>query len=108
MARVLGIDPRQMQPAKRKAPPAVDLRKPLSQQTADQVVQSLSGRGPARPDPSRPTSVQAPERFALVAVYSPGRPQPPSAKEVKLFLSSRKESRPGTVQLFLVLHETSG
>jgi hypothetical protein len=57
-------------------------------------------------DPTRPGSVQVKgktiERSALVLAYNPVRPSPGSA-EVKRYLDTRKPTRPGTVQVLLVL-----
>jgi hypothetical protein len=108
LAKVLGIDPGQPPAARAKAPRGVDLRKPLSEQTADQVVRSLSGPRPPRPEAGKPAGAPPAERSALVVAYRPVRPQPTSSKEVKQFLSGRKEHRPDTVQLLLVLHENGG
>jgi hypothetical protein len=77
--------------AKPKGPLGVDIRKPLAEQTAKQVVQGLKG----------------PERLAIVLPYNPVRPRPAS-KEVKQFLDGRKELRPGTLQMLLVLRGTGG
>jgi hypothetical protein len=102
LSRLLGVDPTKLQPAKPKAPLGVDIRKPLAEKTAEQVVQSLQGNGPARPEPGK-AAPRGPERLALVLAYNPVRPRPAQSKEVKAFLDSRQESRPGTLQMLVVL-----
>jgi anti-sigma factor RsiW len=102
LSRLLGVDPTKLQPAKSKAPLGVDIRKPLAERTAEQVVQSLQGNGPARPEPGKP-ALRGPERLALVLAYNPVRPRPAQSKEVKAFLDSRQELRPGTLQMLVVL-----
>jgi hypothetical protein len=96
LSKLFGVDPTKLQPPRPKTPLGVDLRKPLADQTADQVVKSLKGQG-------TPT-----ERLAIVLPYNPVRPRPASSKEVKLFLDSRKELRAGTVQTILVLRSKHG
>lgn len=95
LAKLLGVDPTRWHAERPKSPLGVDVRKPLADQTADQVVQSLKGQG-------------APgDRPALVLAYNPVRPRP-SSKEVKLFLDERKEPRSGSVQVLFVLRGRDG
>lgn len=89
LSKLLGIDPARLQPTKPKAPLGVDVRKPLSEQTVDQLAKALKNK-------------QA-ERLAIVLPYNPVRPRPAASKEVKQFLDNRQEPRPGTVQMLLVL-----
>jgi hypothetical protein len=85
-------------------PLGVDIRKPLSEKTSDDIAKSLAGQGGVpRPEPGK-TAAKPPERLALVLPYNPVRPRPDSA-EVKRFLASRKPPRPGTVHVLLVLRE---
>jgi hypothetical protein len=97
----LGIDIKLLQ-----APPKMDPRRPISDKTADEVIRVLEGQGPQRPVPGKPAA-KAPERLALVLASNPVRPRSAS-KEIKLFVEGRKERRPGTVQLVLVLHAPKG
>ena len=107
LSELLGVNPTQFQPTRPAAPLGVDPRKPLSENTADQVTAILAGQGGApRPDPSKP-AVKPPEHQALVMAYNPVRPRPGSA-EVKRFLDSRKQPRAGAVQVLLVLRGTNG
>jgi hypothetical protein len=101
LSSLLGVDAKVLQSSK----PGIDPRKPVSDGTADNVIRVLEGQGPPRPDPSRPPVVKAPERLALVLASHVARPRSPS-KEVKQFLDSRKERRPGTVQIVLVLRQS--
>jgi hypothetical protein len=103
LSSLLGVDAKVLQPSK----PGIDPRKPVSDGTADNVIRVLEGQGPPRPDPSKPPVSKAPERLALVLPSNVARPRSPS-KEVKQFLDSRKERRPGTVQMLLVLRQSKG
>jgi hypothetical protein len=106
LSKLLGVDLKQLQlqSSRGKAPLGVDIRKPVSAGTADQVAAALAGQGTSRPDPARP-SAKGPERTALVLAYNPAPPRSGPSREVKQFLDGRKERRPGTVQLVLVLRE---
>jgi hypothetical protein len=105
LADLMGLDPTRTSP-KPAGPLGTDLHKPLSEQTAEQVAQALAGQGGARPQPGKPAA-KAPEHVALVLAYNPVRPRPGSP-EVKRFLDGRKPTRPGTIQVLLVLRGTSG
>jgi hypothetical protein len=98
LSKLLGVDPARLHSTGARGPLGVDPSKPVSDQTADTVVEVLKGKQPA---------VKPAEHQALVLAYNPVRPNPNSA-EVKHFLESRKPPRSGTVQLLLVLRETRG
>jgi hypothetical protein len=100
LSSLLGVDAKLLQSSKK-----IDPRKPVSEGTADDVIRVLEGQGPARPEPGKPPSAKAPERLALVLASNVARPRLPS-KEVKQFIDSRKERRPGTVQMVLVLRQS--
>jgi hypothetical protein len=102
LATLLGVDPLQPLPAKPKAPLGVDIRQPISNGTVAQVSQSLAGEGTPRPEAGKPVGKPA-EHLGVLVSYAPVRTKPASSKEIKQFLDSRKERRPGTVQLLLVL-----
>jgi negative regulator of sigma E activity len=102
LCRLLGVDPKAL-PAKAEAPLGVDIRKPLSESTAEQVADSLAGKGTPRPKPGEPVQVKKPERLALVLSYNPLRVRPDRSKEIKSFLDSRKDRRAGTLQILMVL-----
>jgi hypothetical protein len=105
LSKLLGVEPRQMQTPHPGAPLGLDPKKPLSEVTAEQVAQALSGQGSSsRPEAGKPAA-KAPEHLALVLPYNPVGPRPGSP-EVKRFLDSRKPPRSGTVQVLLVLRET--
>jgi hypothetical protein len=101
---LMGIDPTRSA-LKPTGPLGTDLHKPLSEQTAEQVALALAGQGGARPQPGKPAP-KAPAHAALVLVYAPA-PRPASP-EVKRFLDGRKPTRPGTLQVLLVLRGTGG
>jgi hypothetical protein len=105
LADLMGLDPTRTSP-KPAGPLGTDLHKPLSEQTAEQVAQALAGQGGARPQPGKPAA-KAPEHLALVLAYNPVRPRPGSP-EVKRFLDGRKPTRPGTVQVLLILRGPNG
>ncbi len=102
LCRLLGVDPKAL-PAQAKAPLGVDIRKPLSESTAEQLADSLAGKGTSRPKPGEAVDVKKPQRQALVLSYNPLRVRPSSSKEIKSFLDSRQDRRAGTLQILLVL-----
>ena len=106
LCTLLGIDPRATptKAAKQKGPLGVDITKPLSKKTEEQVADALAGKGTARPQPGKAAAAKAPDHLALVLSYNPVRISPAGSKEIKQFLASRPDSqRPGTVQILLVL-----
>jgi hypothetical protein len=105
LCSLLGVDPKAL-PAKggqQKGPLGVDLTKPLSKKTEEQVADALAGKGPPRPQPGKEPAAKTPDRLALVLSYNPVRAAPSSSKEIKQFLTSRPGQRPGAVQVLLVL-----
>ena len=93
LSDLLGIDPSKVEAPKATGPLGTDLRKPLSEQTADQVAKSLEGNKSAAP---------AAAQQALALAYNPVLP-PKNSPEVKRFLDSRKPPLPGTVRAIIVL-----
>ena len=67
--------------------------------TEKQLVKALKGQGGA----GQPV-VQPAERLALAVTYDLSRPRADS-REVNFFLASRKEQRPGTIQLLMIVQE---
>lgn len=100
LSGLLGVELAQLQPQRPKTPLSVDLRKPLSEGTADQVTQQLAGQG------GKAGEMVKADRLALVLSQSPVRTTPSTSKEVKQFLGSRKDRRVGALQLYFVIHET--
>lgn len=94
LVALLGVDPTQPV-AKPKGPLGVDVRKPLSESTAAQVAQSPPGQG-GRPD-----------ALALVLPYGVVR-SPAASKEVKQFLTGRRERSAGTIAVYLILRPSNG
>jgi hypothetical protein len=80
----------ELRPVERPTGPlGVDLTKPLSEQTPDEIAGTLGGSNKnARP--------------ALAVAYNVTPPRTPTA-EVKRWLDGRKPARKGTVQVYLVL-----
>jgi hypothetical protein len=105
LSKLLGTDLSSPALPKHKTPLGVDVRQPLSAGTADQVVETLK-QGTARPEPGE-TALTAPERSALILLYNTNRPRrssQPVSPQVRTFLDHRKEARPGTIQMLLVLN----
>jgi hypothetical protein len=103
LCRLLGVKGSRL-PDPPAGPLGVDLHKPVSDKTSDQIANALTGKsGMPRPEAGK-TTAKPPERLALVLPYNPVRPRPDSA-EIKRFLTSRKPLRPGTVQVLLVLRD---
>jgi hypothetical protein len=98
LSKLLGVDPARLHSTGARGPLGVDPSKPVSEGTADKVVDALKGSKPG----TKPM-----EHQALVLAYNPVRPHPGSA-EVQKFLDGRKPPRTGTVQVLLVLRETRG
>ena len=101
LGRLLGIDPKELDAPVPKAPPGVDITKPIAKLTEEQVLAFLKGQGAARAESAKPAGKTF-ERRALVVTYAPERIRPTPA-EVKRFLETRKERRPDAVQILLVL-----
>ena len=103
LCKLLGLKVKKL-PDPPAGPLGVDIRKPISEKTGEEITKSLAGQGKApRPEPGKPVA-KPPEHLALVMPYNPVRPRPDS-QEVKRFLAGRRPPRPGTVQVLLVLRE---
>jgi hypothetical protein len=98
LTQMLGADPKQV-PGKQSRSSGVDLRRPLAEQTAEQVTAALSAG--TRTTLARPTA-KAPARTGLAVAHSPVPSRPMSA-EIKRYLENRKAARKGTLQILLVL-----
>jgi hypothetical protein len=106
LSKLLGIDAAQLDDIKAKGPLGVDIHKPLSASTADEVAQALKGQGTQRPEPGKAIA-KAPDRLAVLVSAQNGGHGRPSA-EVKRFLASRKERASGTLQVLLLLRGKRG
>lgn len=90
LADLLGIDSTSLDLAQTSGLLGVDLKKPIQDQTANQVIQSMVDKG-TRKD------------CALLALpFSPVRPSR-SSVEIKQFLESRHRLKPNHLQLMIVL-----
>jgi hypothetical protein len=102
LAGLMGADPMQATPATSSATAPIDPRQPLTDLTARQVGEALSGQGGVpRPDAARPADKPATLR-GVVLPYNAGRPAG-AAVEIKRYLETRKAARPGTLRVLLVL-----
>jgi anti-sigma factor RsiW len=99
LCKLLGVKGKRLPEPPAAGPLGVDVRRPLAEQTGDQVAKALTG-GALRSEPGKTA-----ERLALLMPYNPVRPRPDSV-EIKRFLDGRKPPRPGAVQILLVLRET--
>ncbi len=97
LSDLLGIDPPKVEPPKVPGPLGVDLRKPLEEQTAEQIAKALDG------DKSKSKSAEVHQ--ALVLSYNPVLPLK-NSPEVKKFLDARKAAKPDTVRAIIVLRGT--
>jgi hypothetical protein len=105
LSKLLGVGSDRLDTS--QGPKGVDIHKPLSAKTTEEVVQTLKGQGGSPlPEPGKALP-SGPERLAVLVAYNPARPRPAS-REVKLFLDSRKERAPGTIQMLLVVRGTKG
>jgi hypothetical protein len=103
LSALLGVDPTLLQPPAAKGPLDVDVRKPISDATADELARRLAGQGGARPDGKAAT-----DRHAVALACNPVRRSPASSTQVKQFLAGRKARRPGAVQVLLILRGANG
>jgi hypothetical protein len=87
LQRSLGVDPTAARPSD---PAPFDPRKPLPEQTAEEVARALAEKA----------NKNAPAQ-ALVLPYPAKRST--SARDIQRFLDNRKPARPGTLQVLLVL-----
>jgi len=95
---LLGVDPVLTRPAAPAAKVDVDIHRPLSDDTSEQVKAALEGRGVPRPGAS----------LAVTAYLTPLSGPRSRSAELKRFLDGRKPEQPGTVQLFIVLRNVGG
>jgi hypothetical protein len=100
LSDLLGVDPISV-PPRPAGPLGMDPHKPLTELTAGQVADALSGT-PAKGTSSGSGPARPPARQALALAYNPDRPRAGSP-EVRRFLDARKPARAGTLQILLVL-----
>jgi hypothetical protein len=99
LSKLLGVLPVTLEPAKKKPndPPTDLLNKKL-------IAGNAKGQGS---QPNAPKAgAQPDDRIAMVlAVTADATVSPADLSEVKTFVSLRREQRPGTVQVVLIVHE---
>jgi hypothetical protein len=92
LAALLGIDLKLLN-LKSKPAERLDPQKPLSDSTADKLAKALEKQPGTKPS----------DGMMLALSYNPVRPKPELSKEVREFLAARKDRRPGTIAVMLVI-----
>jgi ribosomal protein L1 len=95
LGKLLGIP--NVTPKVPKGKPAVDIRKPLPEGTANEVAATLTKMG------NKSTSPAKSEKVAMVVAYSPMNANPSASREIKQFLDRRGDRGPNAKPLMLVL-----
>jgi hypothetical protein len=95
VAKLLGVEVKVLQASRSD----LDLSKPLSKTTAEQVEKVLKE--------GRPASIKPGERLAVVVPYNPVRPRSPSP-QIRQFLDGRGVRQADSLQLVLVLRGNNG
>lgn len=95
-----GMDLTQAAAPGMRGPLGTDLKKPLSEQTAEDVARALEGK--RAKEEASPDEGKEPAHLALAMVYNLARISPPTA-EVQRFLDRQKQARPGAVRILLIL-----
>jgi hypothetical protein len=98
LTRLLGFDPLRPDPRRSRR---LDPRKPLAEETTDQVLESLRGQGNSRPETGR-AGGRLPVRLAIVVACTTGS-SPANSKEIGLFRDHRQELQNGRLQVLLFL-----
>jgi hypothetical protein len=102
LSDLLGVDPISV-PPRPAGPLGMDPHKPLTELTAGQVADALSGT-PAKGATSGSGAARPPSRQALALAYNPVPVRPRAGSpEVRRFLDARKPARAGTLQILLIL-----
>lgn len=104
---LLGVDPSQL-PSLNSAPLGVDIRQPLEDSTATDLARAIQGQGKPRPQPGQPAPRPNITRTAIILPLHPEATPADPSKEIRRFLDSRKERRPATVPLLLILRGANG
>jgi hypothetical protein len=100
LTTLIGVDPT-LPIGRSRAPLGVDIRKPLSEDTAAGLGQSLAGAAAARSEAGKPAAAPS-ERLALVFAYPPAK-LPGTSKEVRQFLDARKAHPAAGVPVYLIV-----
>jgi len=95
LGKLLGVP--NVTPKPPKGKPAVDIRKPLPEGTANEVAATLSKMGTKSASPAKS------EKVAVVVAYSPMNANPTASREIKQFLDRRGDRKPDAKPLMLVL-----
>jgi hypothetical protein len=103
LSSLLGVPANRLQPARKgfSDPPADLLNKTI-------IEGKPAGQGTRPMPPSPKTSPRRDDRLAVVlAVSQDVSLNPADSDEVRRFVSGRRQQRPGTLQVFLVVHDAS-
>ena len=96
MAMLLGVDPKIFLP-KSKPAAGLDLHKPISDDTTNSLAKALAEKEKAG-------STAKPSPAVLIGLsFNPVRPNPAFSKEVREFLATRKDRRPGALPVMIVV-----
>jgi negative regulator of sigma E activity len=99
LASQLGVDAGLVSPEPKTAPLGVDIRKPVSETTAEQVAE-LAGQ----PRPGANVAARSLRTAYLCVNYPLSRGRPGAAQaSLTQFLEARPQARPGTLQVLLIL-----
>jgi hypothetical protein len=102
LIQLIDVDPAQPPSASRKtATEGIDIRKPLSAKTTEQLAKSLKGQGTLRPEPGE-VVIKPTDRLAILVARKPGRTRK-DAREVQLFVHHRQEAGTVSSRVFLIL-----
>lgn len=98
LAALLGLDPKLLQ-IKPKTVTKLDPQKPLSDLTAEALARALAEKERA----ANAGLTKPGEALALALSFNPVRPHPMLSREVREFLANRKERKPGTPAIMLII-----
>ncbi len=104
LATLLGVDP-VLLPATTTAPLGVDVHQPLEDSTADALTNALAGKGVQRPQTDKTSNTKV-TRDAIVLPFGHITARTEQPAEVRAYLESRKQHRPGAIPVLLILRST--
>jgi hypothetical protein len=96
---LLGFNP--LDPAEARPSGKINVRKPLADDTTGQVLKSLKGRRPGRPEGGR-AGGRLPDRLALV-VAGKSHSSPANSREIQFFIGRRQPLQSDRLQILLFL-----
>jgi hypothetical protein len=103
LSACLGVSPAQLDAPPAKKTDGVNIRRPIAEATAGEVIRSLEGQG-EMPRPEAGKSIaNLPLRGMVLVPYQPLHPRAVPSREVKQFLELRSGRGPGTIAVILIL-----